>query len=105
MTQGQTDIRKKSAVSLKDILPGVIQGISCQNIPDHVSLEKIWSDLVLGDADRAIVAGVKDGTLFVTCDCTARLFKMRMQKQTLLTKIQRQRTDIQNIVFKIGNVK
>jgi len=92
----------KNICLIKDILPDVIKSISHRDIQDQISLEQLWQNVAKGDADQAVIAGFKDGCLFVTVDSAARLFKMRMHKQGLLTKLKQQRKDIVNISFKIG---
>ena len=98
-------VKKPGYFTFKDILPSVIENISRQNIQEQTSLDNLWKEILGCDADKAVVLGVKEGVLLVTVDCGARLFQMRMRKQTLLTKIQKELPDIKNIVFKIGKVK
>lgn len=98
-------LKKQSFFTFKDILPSVIENLSRQNIQDHTCLDKLWKEILKADADKAVIYGIKEGTLLVTVDCGARLFQMRMRKQTLLTKIQKTQPDIKNIIFRIGKVK
>lgn len=96
---------KPSFFTFKDILPGVIDSISRQKSQDHTALDTLWKEITGCAADQAAVMGIKEDALLVTVDCGARLFQMRMRKQTLLTRVQKERPDIKNIVFKIGKVK
>ena len=99
-------MKKTPSYSLvKDVLPGVFENISCRNVQDQVSLEKRWREIVGGDAGKAVIVGSKDGCVFVNVDCSTRLFQMRVRKQKILSAIQEQHKDINNIVFKIGKVK
>ena len=94
---------KKYAVHLlKDILPDVISTIAPRNIQDQIRLEKIWQEVAEGDAGKAVIVGTKEGVLFVRVESQAILFRMRMRKQSLLTKICQRGVEINNIVFKIG---
>ena len=94
--------KKKDIFLVKEILPDVIKSISRRDIQDQISLERLWQDVIGEEADRAVIGGFKDGCLFVNVDSAARLFKMRLQKQGLLTKLRVKRKDIVNISFKIG---
>ena len=97
---------KKTSYSLiKDILPGVFENISRQDIQDQISLENRWKEILGGDADKAVIVGSKDGCVLVNVDCPARLFQMRVRKQKILSALQDKNKDIQNIIFKIGKVK
>ena len=97
--------KTQSYFLIKDVLPGVFENISRRNIQDQISLEKRWQEIVGGDADKAVIVGSKDGCVFVNVDCSTRLFQMRVRKQRLLSALQEQHKDINNIVFKIGKVK
>jgi hypothetical protein len=97
-----TKEKKKDIFLVKEILGDVIKNISRRDIQDQVSLEKLWQDTAAQEADFAVISGFKDGCLYVTVDNPAKLFKMRLQKQGLLTKLSKQRKDIVNISFKIG---
>ena len=97
--------KTQSYFLVKDVLPGVFDNISRRNIQDQISLEKRWQEIVGGDADKAVIVGSKDGCVFVNVDCSTRLFQMRVRKQRILSAIQEQHKDINNIVFKIGKVK
>ena len=97
--------KTQSYFLVKDVLPGVFENISRRNIQDQISLEKRWQEIVGGDADKAVIVGSKDGCVFVNVDCSTRLFQMRVRKQRILSAIQEQHKDINNIVFKIGKVK
>ena len=94
--------KKKDIFLVHEILPEVIKSISRRDIQDQISLEKLWQDVSGSDYDYAGITGFKDGCVFVQVDSPARLFKMRLQKQGLLTKLKKQRNDIVNISFKIG---
>ena len=94
--------KKKEIFLVNEILPEVIKSISRRDIQDQISLEKCWQDVAGTDADHCGITGFKDGCLFVQVDSPARLFKMRMQKAGLLTKLKQQRKDIVNLSFKIG---
>jgi predicted nucleic acid-binding Zn ribbon protein len=99
-------VKKTLSYSLvKDVLPGVFENISRRNIQDQASLEQRWQEIMGGDADKAVIVGSKDGCVFVNVDCSTRLFQMRVRKQKLLSALQEQIKDINNIVFKIGKVK
>ncbi len=94
--------RKKEIFLVNEILPDVIKSISRRDIQDQISLEKLWQDIVGAETDRAVITGFKDGCLFISVDSPARLFKMRLQKPGLLTKLKQQRKDIVNLSFRIG---
>lgn len=94
--------KKKEIFQVSEILANVLKSISRRDIQDQISLEKLWQEIVGEEADRAIITGFKEGCLFVQVDSPARLFKMRLQKQGLLTRLKKQRNDIVNISFKIG---
>jgi predicted nucleic acid-binding Zn ribbon protein len=90
---------------IKDVLPGVFEKISCHGIQDQNSLEQYWQEILGGEADKAVIVGQRDGCVFVNVDCSTRLFRMRIRKQTILSAIRERHKDINNIVFKIGKVK
>ena len=94
---------KKDIFLVNEILPEVIKSISRRDIQDQISLEKLWQDVAGEESGRAIITGFKDGCIFVQVDSPARLFKMRLQKPGLLTKLKKQRNDIVNLSFKIGS--
>lgn len=97
--------KKPGFFTIKDILPGVIDNISRQNVQDQISLENLWKEILGPDADKVVIVGVKEGSVLANVDCGARLFQMRMRKATLLSKIQTRFPDINNLIFKIGKVK
>jgi hypothetical protein len=98
----KADEKKKDVFLVNEILNDVIKSISSRDIQDQVSLEKLWQDTVGEESDFAVISGFSKGCLFISVDNPARLFKFRLQKQGLLTKLGKQRKDIVNISFKIG---
>lgn len=101
---GRSKDKKKSIFSVQDVLPAVINSISRRDIQEQISLEKLWQETLGVEADHAVIVGFKDGCIFIHVDSQARLFKMRMNKAGLLTKLKTQRKDITNISFKIGRI-
>ncbi|MEI6438056.1 MAG: DciA family protein [Candidatus Omnitrophota bacterium] len=96
---------KKEIFLVNEILPEVIKRISRRDIQDQISLEKLWQDAAGEEAAHAVIAGFKDGCVFITVDNPARLFKMRLRKPGLLKKLKDQRQDIVNLSFRIGSGK
>ncbi|MBF0388222.1 MAG: DUF721 domain-containing protein [Candidatus Omnitrophica bacterium] len=94
--------RKQEIFLVQEILPEVIKSISRRDIQDQISLEKLWQDVAGAEAGYTVITGFKDGCIFLQVDSPARLFKMRLLKPGLLTKLKKQRADIVNLSFKIG---
>ncbi|NLE64555.1 MAG: DUF721 domain-containing protein [Elusimicrobia bacterium] len=87
---------------LQDLLPQVIARIQCVDPARQVSVEAAWRKVAGQDPKGTRIGGFRDGTLLVHVDSPARLFVMRMRRQTLLSGIQKDCPEVINIVFKIG---
>ncbi len=93
---------KKEPIAVKDLLPDVLKSIASHDIQEQISLEQSWRDILKEDANRAVIAGFKDGCVFASVDSPLDLFRMRMRKAEWLRRLKEKRKDIVNIVFRMG---
>lgn len=98
-------MKKHETTLVKDILPTVLGSISCRDITDQISLEKLWQDTLAADAHLSVITGFKDGCISAQVDNPTMLFKMRLRRQEILKKLNSQRKDIVNLIFKIGKTR
>ncbi len=90
---------------IKDIIQNVIGKISSEGFKDQTKIYEIWQKIV-GEAGikHTCISGLKDKTLLVLVDSSAWLFQMSLQRKKILEQIQKEKLEIQKIVFKIGKV-
>ncbi len=93
---------KKDPVSVKDVLPAVLKSIASHDVQEQISLEQLWQDILKEEANRAVIAGFKDGCVFASVDSPLDLFRMRMRKPEWVRRLKEKRKDIVNIVFRMG---
>ncbi|MFH0866311.1 MAG: hypothetical protein V1904_08950 [Bacteroidota bacterium] len=97
---------KQKIQSVADILPKVLEEITRSNTHEQIQLEKIWKDILVSMQGFSGVKlnGFKDGIVFIVVDSAARLYYWKSRQGMVLKRFQERRTDVTNIVFKIGKV-
>ena len=97
---------KKKVQSVADILPKVLEEITRSNTHEQIQLEQIWKDILasMQSSSGVKLNGLKDGTVFIVVDSAARLYHWKSRQGMVLKRFQERRTDVTNIVFKIGKV-
>jgi len=88
--------------NIKDLLPGVI-GELAKKRPQEVDIASLWQR-ISGNVKGSRVAEIKNGTLTIIVDSSARKMHLYRQRDELLEQIQTKVPMIKNIYFKVGSV-
>ena len=94
--------KKSEPLSVKDIIPGILERISCRDIHDEISLEKLWEDVLGNDADRASITGFRNGCVVAHVENPTFLYKMRLRRYEIIRRMKEKRSDITDVIFRIG---
>ena len=90
---------------IKNIVNDVIGKISSKGFNDQTKIFEVWQKII-GETGikHTRVSGMKDGTLMVLVDSPAWLFQLNLKRKNILDQIQKEKLEIQKIIFKIGKV-
>lgn len=92
--------------SIKNIIPQVIEGLSGKRPDARQKLEQFWEN-VLEKKERAHarLIGWREKTISVQVDSPAWLYQMKTKKGKILARLQKEFPEIEDVSFKIGNMK
>lgn len=92
--------------SIKDILPQVFEQLT-ERIPQtQTKIQRIWQNVIDAKmAQHSVLLDFTDGILTVAVDSSSWLYQMNLNKRKILTQLQDEIPQMQNIQFKIGKVQ
>ena len=91
--------------SINKIIPDVIENISTKTPKIEEKVHEIWKRILnKKELKHTKIKGLKQGDLFVTVDSSTLIFHMNMKKNKILKEINKEVSEINNIVFKIGKI-
>jgi predicted nucleic acid-binding Zn ribbon protein len=88
--------------NMKDLVHGVI-GELAKKRPQEVDIVVLWQR-ISGNAKGSRVAEIKNGTLTILVDSSARKITLFRKREELLQEIQSKVPAIKTIYFKVGSV-
>ena len=90
---------------IKNIVSDVIGKMSSKGFNEQTRILEVWQKIVGEKGTKhARVSGLKDGTLMVLVDSSAWLFQLNLKRKNILEQLQKEKLEIQKIIFKIGKV-
>ena len=88
--------------TVKNILPRVIEDLASKR-PQQADIAEIWQR-ICGNAKGSRASQIKNGSLTVVVDSSARKMQLFRKRQELLEEMQHKIPTIKNIYFKVGSV-
>ncbi len=88
--------------TIKDVIPSVI-GELAKKRPQEMDIAYLWQR-ISGSVKGSRVAEMKNGTLTVLVDSSARKMVLFRKRQELLEELQNKVPTIKTIYFKVGSV-
>lgn len=88
--------------NIKDLIPGVIEQLSQQR-PQQIDVASLWQR-ISGGGKGSRVQEIKNGTLIVVVDSSARKMHFFRKNKEILEEIQNKVPAIKTIYFKVGSV-
>ncbi|MEI7998017.1 MAG: DciA family protein [Candidatus Omnitrophota bacterium] len=88
--------------NIKDLIPGVIGEIAKKR-PQEIDIASLWLRIA-GNVKGSRVSEIKNGSLTVVVDSSARKMTLFRKRQELLEELQNKIPTIKSIYFKVGSV-
>ncbi len=92
--------------NIEDIVKRVIGNIADKRGASVVNIEEVWNTVMdVKELEHTQLIGINNGILSVSVDSPAWGYHLKVKKNDILQKVKDRIPEIQDIRFKIGNVR